>query len=452
MPDAAAINALTSDQTDVFNVQVSDGSLSASTTLTINITGANDAPVISNLGPAASSTEQVFAALDTNVALSDVELDAANGGAGNYAGASVTIERQGGADAQDTYSFAANPSFTVSGNELQAGGQTFATFTSTGGTLTITFTSSDTIATAALADAVVQSITYANSSDTPPAAVTLDYTFSDGLTSDTESLTVNITDVADTPIIPPVYNGTGDPNDHDTDSAGSASSTPLINFHDASGAHTIQGSNTADSIFAGNGNDTVYGHDGNDTINGEGAADISLYGQAGDDTISGGEGADQIFGGSGNDTIYGMQNPETFSPDDGADTIYGGSGNDTIFGQSGDDEITGGYGADTITGGLGADDFNYVSVLDTGDTITDFTSFSMTADAAQRDQFDFSAFPGTLSVAGHTTTVQANSINWYQDGANTIVLADVNGDAVADVAVTLQNFTATNLSTNDFIV
>ena len=45
-PNAAAINALTAATTDVFTVEVSDGSLAASTTLTVNITGANDAPTI----------------------------------------------------------------------------------------------------------------------------------------------------------------------------------------------------------------------------------------------------------------------------------------------------------------------------------------------------------------------------------------------------------------------
>src|SRR5262249_57066959 len=45
-PDSAAINALTAATTDVFNVKVSDGSLSAATTLPVNIPGANDAPTI----------------------------------------------------------------------------------------------------------------------------------------------------------------------------------------------------------------------------------------------------------------------------------------------------------------------------------------------------------------------------------------------------------------------
>ncbi len=70
----------------------------------------------------------------------------------------------------------------MSGNALQAGGLTFATFTSAGGTLTIDFTSSATSATTALVNDVLDHVTYANQNSVPPANVTLDYSFSDGNT------------------------------------------------------------------------------------------------------------------------------------------------------------------------------------------------------------------------------------------------------------------------------
>ena len=53
-------------------------------------------------------------------------------------------------------------------------------------------------------------------------------------------------------------------------------------------------------------------------------------------------------------------------------TLTGTSGADVINGTPGDDRITGGPGADTLTGGGGANLFVYTSVLDGGDTITDF--------------------------------------------------------------------------------
>jgi uncharacterized protein len=48
------------------------------------------------------------------------------------------------------------------------------------------------------------------------------------------------------------------------------------------------------------------------------------------------------------------------------------SGRDTIVGTAGNDIIEGGAGADTLTGGAGNDQFVYTSMLDAGDTITDF--------------------------------------------------------------------------------
>lgn len=53
--------------------------------------------------------------------------------------------------------------------------------------------------------------------------------------------------------------------------------------------------------------------------------------------------------------------------------ITGTAGRDTLVGTAGDDVIEGGAGADTLTGGAGRDQFVYSSLLDGGDTITDFT-------------------------------------------------------------------------------
>ncbi len=52
--------------------------------------------------------------------------------------------------------------------------------------------------------------------------------------------------------------------------------------------------------------------------------------------------------------------------------LGGTSGRDTIVGTPGDDVIEGGPGADTLTGNGGHDQFVYSSILDAGDTITDF--------------------------------------------------------------------------------
>ncbi|MCJ9429302.1 DUF4347 domain-containing protein, partial [Kordiimonas marina] len=144
--------------------------------------------------------------LDSNVTVSDADLDALGGGNGDYAGAVLTIARVGGANTDDSFGFdTVGGSFSVSGSNLQSGGQTFATFSVTAGTLTIDFTSSGTTASTALANDVLQHIQYQNTSDAPDASAPLDWNFTDAATAGTAvttitgSTTVTINAVNDDP-------------------------------------------------------------------------------------------------------------------------------------------------------------------------------------------------------------------------------------------------------------
>jgi hypothetical protein len=200
------------------------GPLSDSDGLSITVNPVNDSPVLANVGPIATVTEQITGTLDSDVSVSDVDLDPLNGGLGSYTGASLTIARNGGANAQDTYSFdttSGTPLFSVSGGNLESGGLTFATFTSSGGTLTLNFTSSGAQATTALVNDAIDRIQYTNTSDDPPASVTLNYSFNDGSPGNSQgsgatgiatgSTTVTITAVNDAPaatITPASYNAT----------------------------------------------------------------------------------------------------------------------------------------------------------------------------------------------------------------------------------------------------
>ena len=172
--------------TDTLTVVVNDGggtgsggAQSDTDLYTITITAVNDTPVVPASATTVGATEQTAATLLGSLAVSDVDLDARNGGNGDYAGASFTVQRAS-ANAADTFAFASGGLFTVSGGNLQVGGLTFATFTSVGGVLTIAFTSSAAAATSALVNDVIQHILYTNSSDMPPASVTLNYTLNDG--------------------------------------------------------------------------------------------------------------------------------------------------------------------------------------------------------------------------------------------------------------------------------
>ena len=146
----------------------------------------NAVPSFSNLdGSAAYSEGGTAVVLDANVTVSDTELDALNTTNGNYAGASLTIARNGGANADDSFGFNASGGVTLSGSNLQSGGNTIATFSQSSGTLTVTFANNGTIPTTALVNTVLQNITYSNGNATPTGTVTLDWTFNDGTSNST---------------------------------------------------------------------------------------------------------------------------------------------------------------------------------------------------------------------------------------------------------------------------
>jgi hypothetical protein len=188
------------------------------------------------------------------------------------------------------------------------------------------------------------------------------------------------------------------------------------------------------------------GSPGNDIVgNPDAHQPQTIYGGSGDDAIYGGTGGDTIFGGSGTDSLYGNNS---------GDVLYGGSGIDFLWGGNGSDRLIGGYGADTLTDGLGNDIFVYLFINDSrpgeADTITHFNS--------NIDTIDLSAIDANVNVAGiqhftavtQTTDVQVNNINWYLVGGETIIQADVNGDAIADFEIYLAENIV--LQTTDFIL
>ena len=155
-----------------------DTDLSANT-LTVDVTPINDQPAIPN-SPTISVNEQTTITINSSITVSDVDLDALNGGAGDYEGAAFAINRDV-SNADDLFNFDVTGAlFTVNGNDLEAGGQVFGTFTQSGGILNINFTSSETIATTALVNDVLQHLQYTNLSNDPPASVTLLYIIDDG--------------------------------------------------------------------------------------------------------------------------------------------------------------------------------------------------------------------------------------------------------------------------------
>jgi len=109
--------------------------------------------------------------LDSTISVYDAELVAA----GNYSGASITLARHGGANAEDVFSASGNLSFT--GGNAVLSGVTVGTVSNAAGTLVITF---NTNATQALVNETLSSIAYSNTSETPAPSVKIDWTLNDG--------------------------------------------------------------------------------------------------------------------------------------------------------------------------------------------------------------------------------------------------------------------------------
>jgi len=160
---------------------------------TLVYTMGNNTPVLTNLNGDSVTWAGVgnYVSLDagTSLGVSDTELDALNGGNGNYAGATLTLQRVGAAITTDVFGFDTSGAlFSVSGANLQSGGLTFATFTNASGVLNINFNSSATTATKSLVQDVLQRIQYSN--NTPAADAALRYSLSDGTASTTADVTV----------------------------------------------------------------------------------------------------------------------------------------------------------------------------------------------------------------------------------------------------------------------
>ena len=179
---------------------------SVSSTSAVLVNSLNAVPAIANLNGDSVAWAGVgnTVVLDSgsNASLTDTEFGALSAGNGDWAGGRLTVQRSGTAISLDTFDFNISGAlFSVSGNNLQASGQTFATFTNTGGVLTIDFTSSGITATTGLVNDIAQRISYRN--DTPAGDASLRFTLSDGASSTTADVsvttdTIYVTNTTDT--------------------------------------------------------------------------------------------------------------------------------------------------------------------------------------------------------------------------------------------------------------
>jgi serralysin len=106
------------------------------------------------------------------------------------------------------------------------------------------------------------------------------------------------------------------------------------------------------------------------------------------------------------------------------DVIWGNQVDNVLKGMGGNDVLNGFEGNDTLQGGAGADTFQFHN-LETGDTIGDF--------ATGVDHIDVSAFGFTAWLGDSDFTGNAGELRFD----DSVLSGDLNGDGVADFAVTV---------------
>jgi uncharacterized delta-60 repeat protein len=288
-------------------------------------------------------------ALDNTVAVFDAELAALGGGLGNYAGASVSLARHGGADAGDAFSTTGNLSLVAGEVHLATvgGSVTVGSYAQGAGTFTINFGAN---ATQALVNEALSSLAYSNTSQITPPSVTIDWTFNDGNTGTqgsggalmaSGSTLVNITPVS----------VTLDPATTDLILSGS-----LLNGFGNSLDNHIVGNAMANTLDGGAGNDTLTGGTGDDLYICDSTNDVVIENpKEGIDTVissadytlsanvenlvlsgaaingSGNELDNDLTGNALNNLLTGLAGNDTLDGAAGADTMVGGAGDDTYY-------------------------------------------------------------------------------------------------------------------------
>ena len=203
------------------------------------------------------------------------------------------------------------------------------------------------------------------------------------------------------------------------------------------GDDSLFGHGGNDSLDGGNGSDSLSGGDGDDILNG-GAGNDGLVGGAGTDTASYASalagvtvdlGLGTASGADGTDSLSAIENVTGSGFND---ILVGNSSANVLVGGVGADNLNGGTGQDSLTGGSGADAFVLNSA--DGDRITDFLSADDVLDFQQSAFSLGNGWSGSGSIdsivsvatngAGGTSIAGADLIIWNAGNVNTKDTAD----------------------------
>jgi hypothetical protein len=152
---------------------------SNTTTIGATVTPVNDQPDFDGLDSGTPVAVKGGGAVrldsDGVVDPKDVDLDVPGG---NWAGVTLTVQRQGGANANDVFGWASDSGITVSGATLLLNGSAIGTVSGGTGTLTVTFNST---VDAATAGTVMGAVTYRNTdtATTSSPNISIDFTLND---------------------------------------------------------------------------------------------------------------------------------------------------------------------------------------------------------------------------------------------------------------------------------
>ena len=463
---ASAVQSLTAGQivTDSFTVASEDGS--DTETVTITITGTNDAPNIQVVitDSATSTLLETNAGLTSTGTLTVTDVDLTN-----TVSSSVTTVFTSGitsgiglTNGQLLAMFSVTPNTGLAadtGNthnltwNLNSGTQAFD-YLAAGQSLTLTYTVQSTDNNAA-SDTQTVTVTIngtddnhapvakndvwvlSDSTSVPAGAISVSWFINNDTDADGNSLFVTaVTGLTGTGL-----NANFDGLNHLIDITGTTNSgigsinlgytlSDGITTSNASVSITVLDTTSAANTFTLEGNDFSY-------IDGIGGGDRLT----GDLTLSGNAGIDNFIGSAGDDILK------------------GGAGDDILSGGANNDTLNGGIGRDVIAGGNNNDKFDFstisdsITVLSLADVITDFKQNGT-------DLIDLSAIDANTIAAGdqaftfvtaaNANTV-ANRITWFESVGNTIIQIDNTGNTTADMNIIL-NGVGLILTATDFIL
>jgi serralysin len=330
--------------------------------------------------------------LDRDVQIFDTDL----AGGDNYNGATLTLSRHGGANADDVFSAASGGSLSAlqSGSVFSVNGVVIGLVTgNSAGTLTLAFTAN---ATQSRVNSAIEQIAYANTSDTPPATVQIDWNFNDGNSGAQGtggalgvigSTTVHITSVNDVPTLAtPLLDQdlAADLPFSYTLPAGAFVDLDLetltysASMADGSSMPLWLSFNTATHSFTGT----------------PGAIDVGVA----EIRVT----ATDVASASAND-VFRLIVAVPINGASGDDSLSGGAGLDIMNGFAGNDTLNGGGGGDNLTGGTGKDTFRYTAATD-----STLAAYDVITDFASDEQIAFSGMAGITAYSGsytYTTSV-----------------------------------------------